>query len=107
MKVAFKETKNNDMKKLFDYLIQYGGQIISSNDLSPDWINQARASDRMWVDENGYGFVWEPFVNKIPETKEEVEMFERWFPLKIELPEDLTFESLQKRILEHKQKKLN
>lgn len=101
------EKQGEGMKQLFEYLIQYGGQIISSNDLSPDWINQARASNRMWVDEYGYGFVWEPFVNKLPETVEEVELFEKWFPLKVELPPDLTFENLQERILERKQRKLN
>lgn len=95
------------MRDLFEYLIQYGGQIISSNDLSPEWINQARASNRMWVDERGYGFVWEPFVNKLPTTEKEVELFEKWFPLKVELPKDLTFENLQKRILERKQRKYN
>jgi len=77
------------MKKLFDYLIEYGGQIISSNDLSPEWINQARASDRMWVDENGLGFIWEPDIKRMPETVEEVEIFEKWYPLEVELPDSL------------------
>lgn len=77
------------MKKLFDYLIEYGGEIVSSNDLSSEDINQARASDRMFVDESGYGFIWEPKIEKLPETDKEVMLFERWYPLQAELPYEL------------------
>jgi len=34
-------------EELFELLAQYGGKIVSSNDLSPEWIEQARASNRM------------------------------------------------------------
>lgn len=77
------------MKKLFDFLIKYGGEIVSSNSLTTDDINQARASERMYVDENSYGFIWMPPVEKFPETEDEVSLFEKWFPLSIELPEHL------------------
>lgn len=90
------------MKKLFEYLIEHGGSIVSSNDLSPDWINQARASDRMWVDDFGYGFIWEPPITGFPTNDKELELFERWYPLPVELPEDLKnsdklFEEIKRR----------
>jgi hypothetical protein len=75
--------------ELFEYLKQYGGQIISSNDLSPEWIEQARASNRFYVDDNGFGFVWEPKINGFPETVEELNEFEKWYPLPCKLPENL------------------
>ena len=77
------------MRELFDYLIQYGGKIISSNELQSHWINQAMASNRMWVDDNGFGFIWEPNIEKMPETIEEVKEFEKWYPIEMELPATL------------------
>jgi len=57
-------------KGLLSLLAEYGGKIISSNDLHPDLINQARASNRMYVDENSLGYVWEPnFKNGFPTTQ--------------------------------------
>ena len=90
------------MKKLLELLIEYGGSIVSSNALSSDWVNQARVSGRMWVDEFGYGFIWEPPLSGFPTTDKEVEMFEKWYPLTIEMPEhlknaDLLFDRLEKR----------
>lgn len=78
-----------NMKQLFDYLIQYGGEIVSSNSLTAEDINQARASERMYVDENSYGFIWMPPVEKFPETEDELSLFEKWFPLAVEMPEHL------------------
>ena len=78
------------MQALLNYLAAYGGQIISSNDLQPEWIEQARASDRMHVDRFGLGYVWEPiFKNGFPETDKEVAQFEQWYPLPVELPQHL------------------
>jgi len=78
----------NDLKKLLDFLATYGGKIISSNDLDSYLINQARASNRMYVDENSLGYVWEPpFAGRFPMTEKEVEMFEWCYPLDVELPE--------------------
>jgi hypothetical protein len=90
------------MKKLFDFLIQYGGEILSSNSLTAEDINQARASERMYVDENSFGFVWMPPVEKFPETEDEVSLFEKWFPLPVEMPEhlknaDILFDKIEKR----------
>lgn len=77
------------MNKLFEFLSQHGGAIISSNDLHPDLIAQARAANRMHVDEYGYGYAWEPpFAGRFPETPEEVEMFEWCYPLPVEVPKE-------------------
>lgn len=67
---------------LFELLVYSGGKIVSSNYL-PTWeIQQAQASNRMFVDENGLGYVWIPtFKNPFPETVEEVQMFETCYPL--------------------------
>ena len=78
------------IKGLLSLLAEYGGKIISSNDLHPDLIAQARASNRMFVDEDCLGYVWEPaFAGRFPETEKELELFERCYPLDIELPEEL------------------
>lgn len=78
------------MKELFDFLAKYGGKIVSTNDLNELEINQARASNRMYVDEDSLGYVWLPaFHGKFPETVTEVEIFEWCYPLEIELPENL------------------
>ena len=61
-------SKMREIKNLLDLLARYGGKIISSNELSPDLINQARASNRMFVDENSLGYVWIPPFDTFPET---------------------------------------
>ena len=79
------------MKKLLELLATHGGKIVSTNDLNPDEINQARASNRMYVDEDSLGYVWLPaFHGRFPVTEEEVEMFEWCYPLEVELPEELS-----------------
>lgn len=75
--------------KLVEYLSKHGGSIVSSNDLNPDLINQAKASNRMWVDDNSLGYVWEPpIAGKFPETPEDVEMFEWCYPIPVELKKE-------------------
>ena len=78
-----------DKETLFRFLAQYGGKIVSTSSLQPEWINQARASGRLYVDGNSLGYVWEPDITKLPTNEDEVEFFERWFPLDVELPEEL------------------
>ena len=99
------------MKELLELLKQYKGEIVSTASLSTEFIAQARASGRMWVDDNGFGFVWEPDINRIPETEAEVEFFERWYPLEVEFPPELSAENLFKKMKEKrdilKQKKQN
>lgn len=88
-----------DMKGLLSLLAEYGGSIISSNDLHSDLIAQVRASNRMYVDENSLGYVWEPpFAGRFPTTENEVALFERCYPIEVDLPADLTFENLMKRM---------
>lgn len=79
------------MNNLFELLSKHGGKIVSTNDLNTDEINQARASNRMYVDEDSLGYVWlPPFHGRFPVTVPEVEMFEWCYPLDVELPEELT-----------------
>lgn len=68
-------------------MIIHGGKIVSSASLDAEQIRQAQASGRMFVDENGYGIVWEPCIMRMPETDEDVEFFEKWYPLDVEMPE--------------------
>lgn len=75
------------IKKLLKLLAQHGGSIVSTASLPVDFINQARASNRLYVDNNGLGYVWEPTLLRIPQTDKEVELFEKWYPLEVELPE--------------------
>ena len=89
------------MRELFEYLALYGGRIVSSNDLPSELIAQARASNRMYVDENSLGYVWEPsFAGRCPETGEEVRMFEWCYPLPIdgEAASALLFDNIVKMI---------
>lgn len=54
---------------LLKYLKMYGGSIISSNVLHPLLIDQAKASNHMYIDEDGFGFIWEPpIAGRFPET---------------------------------------
>lgn len=80
---------------LLELLAQHGGAIVSTASLSVYDIDQARASGRMYVDKNSLGFVWMPYECKgdfqIPQTVDEVEFFERWYPLDIELPTELKY----------------
>lgn len=101
------------MKQLLEYLLIHGGKIICTSSLQPHWIEQARASNRMWVDENDYGFVWEPEFEHgdMPTTDKEVELFEWCYPLTVPMPESLSAENvmryIQLRMLEEKQRENN
>lgn len=46
------------MEKLFDFLKQCGGRIISTNDMTSSDISEANSAGRMFVDNDGFGFVW-------------------------------------------------
>lgn len=96
-------TEVTGINRLLKLLIAHGGTIESTGKLDLYNIQQAQASGRMFVDENAYGFAWIPiFKNGMPETIEEVENFEKWYPLKAEMPEDLKssewlFKALERR----------
>lgn len=84
----FKNENMTTIKTLLELLAIYGGSIVSTASLKPEWIEQARASGRMYVDENSLGYVWQP-VSKIPTNEQEVKDFEKWFPLDMEMPQEL------------------
>ena len=77
------------MERLLEKLRIEGGLIRSSNDFDELDIRQAQASDRMWVDENGYGFIWYPPMD-FPTTEEKLKEYEaldaKYFPLPDERP---------------------
>jgi hypothetical protein len=89
-----KVNKTKYMEQLLELLVLHGGKIVSTASLTPEWIEQARASGRMYVDDNSLGFVWEPDIKEFPTTVEEVEFLERWYPLPVELPAHLKDPSL-------------
>jgi len=77
------------IKELLELLAKHKGTIVCTSSLKPNEINQARASNRMHVDENSLGYVWMPEFKKFPETIEEVKQFDEWFPLGEKLPDEL------------------
>jgi hypothetical protein len=83
------------IETLLGYLAEHGGQIVSSSSLSPMWIEQARASNRMYVDENSLGYIWEPVfetngIPRFPISDKEIELFEWCFPLDVPIPSELS-----------------
>lgn len=90
------------IENLLDFLAKYKGKIVSTASLEPEWIDQARASGRLYVDQYSYGFVWEPDFKNFPETIEEVELFEKWYPLAMELPESESAKMFERIIAKFK-----
>ncbi len=82
-------TKAVKIEDLLALLSEHGGSIINADELEPMDIEQARATGRMFVDENLAAYVWEPGIDEFPTTKESVAFFLKWFPLNIPLPEKL------------------
>jgi len=91
------QSKPDGMGKLFEYLAEHGGSIISSNDLPPELIDQARTSNRMYVDENLLGYIWEPpIAGRFPENEAELKMFDWCYPIQVEMSEEKCKEMLDK-----------
>ena len=67
-------------------LANYKGRIESTASLTVHDIEQAKVSNRLFVDEYSLGYVWSP---DFPKTDDEVEAFEKWYPLESEMPEEL------------------
>lgn len=87
-----------DLKRLLEFLAKHGGKIINSNDLHHDLIAQARASNRMYVDENSLGYIWEPaFAGRFPTTEDELKMFDWCYPIEPEMSKDIDVASILKR----------
>lgn len=93
------------MKKLFELLKMHGGTIISSNNMTVDEINEARAGGRFYVDDDGFGFAWE-FV-RMPITVEEVELFDKWYPFPVDDSKMPTWDDIMRRIKFNEQTKYN
>lgn len=93
------------IEHLLELLAEHGGEIVSSNDLQPELIEQARASGRMYVDDNHYGYIWiPPFKNGnyLPTNDEELNWLQKWYPIKTDLPDRLKdanwlFDKIRKR----------
>lgn len=77
------------IKQLLELLALNGGKIVCTAQLDVSEINQARASNRLYVDENGIGYVWDPNILFFPRNEKEIDDFERWYPLDEPLPEKL------------------
>jgi len=77
------------IKELLETLALKGGKIVCTAQLDVMEINQARASNRLFVDENGIGFVWDPNILFFPKTEKEIVDFEKYYPLEEPLPEKL------------------
>lgn len=88
------------IENLLELLALHGGKIVSTASLDTNSIENARVTERMYVDSNSLGFVWEPnfygggVLFMIPETEEEVAWFDKWFPVCPPLPEKLKFENM-------------
>jgi hypothetical protein len=93
------------MKNLFELLSKHSGKIVSTNDLSEYEINQARASNRMFVDEDSLGYVWlPPFHDRWPASISEIKMTIWCYPLEVELPESVNLDSLKKEFMNEARK---
>lgn len=55
----FLTLNDNSMERMFEQL-KHGGKIVSSSQCTELEIAQARACDRFYVDERGFGFVYLP-----------------------------------------------
>lgn len=56
------ETVSSDAQavRFLKKLAEYGGAIVSSSSLSVEEIEKARQQKRMFVDDDGFGYVYEP-----------------------------------------------
>lgn len=84
--------KSSDLvsiEHLMCLLRAHKGRIVSTASLSVESINQARAARRMHVDDNGFGYVWEPDIDNMPITDVEIELLEKFYPLDHPMPDEL------------------
>lgn len=57
---AFKKYKSQKMEKLLN-LLKTGGKVVSSAHCSELEIAQAQSCGRMFIDQDGFGFVYLPY----------------------------------------------
>lgn len=84
------------MKGLIDKLKYEKGKIVCSSSLSINEIENARATNRFYVDKDGIGFAWIPdcgFDLLTATTEEEaikfIEAFEKYYPIHEKMPDRL------------------
>lgn len=90
---------------LLELLKLYGGRIVSTASQKPEEINEARDGGRLYVDDNGFGFVWH--FDRFPETEEEVTLFEKWYPYPVPKAEVISPDKILARIKENHNRKYN
>lgn len=93
----FKKPEAPTFAHLLYLMVQYGGSIVYAETLQPYEHDQAAASDRMYTDAAGRKFIWTPDIDDMPENEDEVDFFERWYPLEMEVPDGL-IEGIMARI---------
>lgn len=93
----FYKPENRTIQHLLDLAIQYGGSIVSADTLQPYEHDQAEASGRIATNANGRKFIWTPDIEDFPENEDEVDFFDRWYPLEMEVPDGL-LEGIMARI---------
>ena len=93
----FKKPENKTLQHLCNLAEQYGGSIVFADSLQPYEHDQAEASGRIATDASGRKFIWTPDIEDFPENEDEVDFFERWYPLDMEVADGL-FEEIFARI---------
>lgn len=85
----FRKPEPSTIQNLLDLAAQYGGSIVFADTLQPYEHDQAEASGRIATDPSGRKFIWTPDIEDFPENEDEVDFFERWYPLDMEVPDGL------------------
>src|SRR5262245_16678996 len=97
------------MQKLIELLQTHGGVIRSAEGLDAIDIDNARLSERYYQDAEGRQFIWDPDFRLMPVIPEEIELFEKWYPMDHPLPDrfkDTSFIFQEKTMKEYKEEYL-
>jgi len=80
----------NTIQDLLLLLTKYGGVIKSAVCITNFDLLQAKASGRFFVNTDLMEYVWIPEIMDFPTTDQEVEFFDKWYPLHtdLQLPPD-------------------
>jgi len=94
------QPKETTFFHLIDFVVKHGGKIVSSNDLPSELIAQARASNRMCVEANSLGYIWEPPIGgRIPGTEGEVKIFAGCYPPDVEVPSEAKMNEMFDKVI--------
>lgn len=96
---------NTTIIHLLHLLKVHGGSIVTGRSLTPYLIEQAKASGRFCEFNEDTSFIWEPDID-FPTTEEEIEAFEKWYPIPIPDADMIDPEKIINKI-EHDQLKNN